>query len=125
MHQDTFKGSLLGCSENLSVTALTIVCTINVSIDCKKNKVSNLPWKKNMLYCKSRQQVAWFVCVFLKTIVCKDDVFLAFKGTNINLFCTRVYRMAMPNGIDCCNHQTLLIGVATTHFDWMGLKCCI
>ena len=30
--------------------------------------------------------------------------------------------MAMPNGIDCCNNQTLLIGVATTHFDWMGLK---
>ena len=34
MHQDTFKGSLLGCSENVSDTALTIVCTINVSIDC-------------------------------------------------------------------------------------------
>ena len=26
----------------------------------------------------------------------------------------------MPNGIDCRNNQTLLIGVATTHFDWMG-----
>ena len=34
MHQDTFKGSLLGCSENVSNTALTIVYTINVSIDC-------------------------------------------------------------------------------------------
>ena len=33
--------------------------------------------------------------------------------------------MATPYGIDCCNNQTLLIGVATTHFDWMGLKCCI
>ena len=31
----------------------------------------------------------------------------------------------MPNGIDCCNNQTLLIGAATTHVDWMGLKCCI
>ena len=31
----------------------------------------------------------------------------------------------MPNGSDCCNNQTLRIGVATTHFDWMGLKCCI
>ena len=29
----------------------------------------------------------------------------------------------MSNGIDCCNNQTLLIGAATTHFDWMGLKC--
>ena len=28
----------------------------------------------------------------------------------------------MTNGIDCCNNQTVLIGVATTHFDWMGLK---
>ena len=33
--------------------------------------------------------------------------------------------MAIPNGIDCCNNQTVLIGVATTHFDWMGLKSCI
>ena len=29
----------------------------------------------------------------------------------------------MPNGIDCCNNQTLLIGAATTHFAWMGLRC--
>ena len=36
-----------------------------------------------------------------------------------------MHRMATPNGIDCCNNQTLLIGVATTHFDWMGLKRCI
>ena len=63
---------------------------------------------------------------FFKIIfVCKDDVFLAFKATNVKLFCTRVYRTAMPNGIDCCNNQTLLIGAATTHVDWMGLKCCI
>ena len=34
MHQDTFKGSLLGCSENVSDTELTIACTINMSIDC-------------------------------------------------------------------------------------------
>ena len=31
----------------------------------------------------------------------------------------------MPNGIDYCNNQTLLICVAATNFDWMGLKCCI
>ena len=30
--------------------------------------------------------------------------------------------MATPNGIDCCNNQPLLIGAATTHFDWMGLN---
>ena len=30
--------------------------------------------------------------------------------------------MATPNEIDCCNNQTVLIGVATTHFDWMGLN---
>ena len=24
----------------------------------------------------------------------------------------------MPNGIDCCNNQTLLICVAMTPFDW-------
>ena len=66
------------------------------------------------------------VCVcFSKIIVCKDDVFLAFNATNYKKVCTRVYRMAMPNGIDCCNNQTLLIHAATTHFDWTVLKCCI
>ena len=29
----------------------------------------------------------------------------------------------MTNGIDCCNNQTLVICIATTHFDWMGLNC--
>ena len=67
-----------------------------------------------------------FLCVLFKIkIVCKDDVFLACKATNCKLFCTRVYRTTTPNGIDCCNNQTLLIDAATTHFDWMGLKCCI
>ena len=57
------------------------------------------------------------VCVlFLKIIVCKDDVFLAFKATNVKKICTRVYRMATPNGIDCCNNQTLGYCIATTHF---------
>ena len=63
------------------------------------------------------------VCVlYYNKIVCKDDVFLAFKATNCKRFRTRMYRMAIPNGIDCCNNRTLLIGVTTTHFDWMGLK---
>ena len=37
--QRHFQGSLLGCFEYVPYTALNIVCTINVSIDCKKNKV--------------------------------------------------------------------------------------
>ena len=31
----------------------------------------------------------------------------------------------MPNGIDCCTNQTMAFCIATTHFDWMGLKCHI
>ena len=63
---DTFKAPCC-CFENVPNTALTIVCTINVSIDCKKNKVSNLNQEKNILDCKSRQQVGWFVfCIKIK-----------------------------------------------------------
>ena len=51
--------------------------------------------------------------------------FLAFKANKNLKFCTMVYRMATPNGIDCCYNQTLGYCIATTHFDWMGLKCCI
>ena len=57
---DTFK-ALGWCFENAPSTALTIVCTINVSIDCKKDKVSNLNQENIILDCKSRQQAAWFV----------------------------------------------------------------
>ena len=67
-----------------------------------------------------------FVCVlFLQLIVCKDDVFLALQLQimNENLFCTIMHRMDMPHGIDCFNNQTLLICIATIHFDWMGLNC--
>ena len=65
--QRHFQGSLFGCFEYVPYTALTIVCTINVSIDCKKNKISNPFTEKNMLNCKSRQQVAWFVfCIKIK-----------------------------------------------------------
>ena len=45
---DTFKAPCC-CFENAHYTALTIVCTINMSIDCKKNKVSNLNQEKNIL----------------------------------------------------------------------------
>ena len=41
--------------ENAPNTALTIVYTINVSIYCKRNKVSNAFTSKNVLDCKSRQ----------------------------------------------------------------------
>ena len=35
------RGSLLGCQEIVSNTTLTIVCTINVSVDCDCFDVSN------------------------------------------------------------------------------------
>ena len=60
MMQSHFQGFLFGCFEYVPYTALTIVCTINVNIDCKKNKVSNPIRRENILDCKSRQQVAWF-----------------------------------------------------------------
>ena len=64
MHQDTFKGSLLGCSENVSDTALTIVCTINVSIDWNGFNVSNPhDERKNIQKRESRRIDAWFVFV--------------------------------------------------------------
>ena len=47
--QRHFQGSLFGCFEYVPYTALTIVCIINVSIDCKKNKVSNPNERKNIL----------------------------------------------------------------------------
>ena len=61
--KDTFKAPCC-CFENVTNTALTIVCTINMSIDCKKNKVSNPFTRKNILDCKSRQEDAWFVFCF-------------------------------------------------------------
>ena len=39
--QRHFQGSLFGCFEYVPFTALTIVCTINVSIDCNSFDVSN------------------------------------------------------------------------------------
>ena len=57
---------------------------------------------------------------------------------NLHVFCEKttklartaptwgmMYRMAIPNGIDCYNNQTLLICVAKIPFDWMGLNCYI
>ena len=45
---DTFKAPCC-CFENAPNNALTIVCTINVSIDCNWFDVPNLPQKKNIL----------------------------------------------------------------------------
>ena len=48
LQKDTFKAPCC-CFENVPNTALTIVCTINVSIDCNGFDVSNLPQKKKLL----------------------------------------------------------------------------
>ena len=47
--QTHFQDSLFGCFEYIPYTALAIVCTIKVRIDCKKNKVSNPFTRKNIL----------------------------------------------------------------------------
>ena len=47
--KDTFKGSLFGCFEDVSNTTLTIVRTINVSIDCDWFQVLNPFTRKNIL----------------------------------------------------------------------------
>ena len=69
------------------------------------------------------------VCVLFSKKMCAKMMFsllLQLQIMNENLkFCTMMYRMATTNGIDCCNNQTLVICIATTHFDWMGLNCCI
>ena len=48
LQKDTFKAPCC-CFENVSNTAHTVVCTINVSIDCNGYEVPNLPQKKNIL----------------------------------------------------------------------------
>ena len=53
--QRHFQGSLFGCFEYVPYTALTIVCTINGSIDCKKSTVSNPFTRKNILDYISKQ----------------------------------------------------------------------
>ena len=49
------KDSLVDCQEDISYTALTIVCTINVSIDCDCFDVSNPSTRKNIHKRKSSQ----------------------------------------------------------------------
>ena len=81
-----------------------------------------------MLDCNTKQSVALFVFCFENKLCAKMmfSLHLRLQIMNENLhFCTMMYRMAMPNGIDCCNNQTLLICIATIHLDWMGLNCYI
>ena len=49
------KGYLVDCPKDVPYTALTIVCTINVSIDCNCFDVSNSPTRKNIHKRKSSQ----------------------------------------------------------------------
>ena len=49
------KGSLVDCQEDVPYTALTIVCTINVSIDCDWFQVPKPSTRKNILKIKSSQ----------------------------------------------------------------------
>ena len=97
----TFKAPCC-CFENAPYTELTFVCTINMSIDCKKNEVPNLNKEKNILDCNTRQSC---LCFVFKIIVRKDNDFsalTAIKFINENIEkCTMMYRVATPNGIDC------------------------
>ena len=126
MLQSTLSRLLVRLLLNVDLQWTYCFITINVSIDCNWNKVSSLEEKYALLKIKT---TSCLVCVlFAKIIVCKDDVFLALKLQIMNeniKFCTMMYRMATRNGIDCCNNPTLLICITTTHFDWMGLNCCI
>ena len=65
MHQDIFKGSLLGCSENISNTALTIDCTINMSIDCNGFQVPN-PMKGKIYLIENQDDEMLGLFVLLK-----------------------------------------------------------
>ena len=120
MLKDTFKAPCL-VALNMYLTLHLLLFVVLIA-----RRIKYLILSQGKIYLIANQDNMmiglWFV---LKKIVCKDNVFLAFKvNENLN-FCTMMYRMAMPNVIDCCNNQTLHICIATTHFDSMGLKCCI
>ena len=63
--QRHFQRSLLGCFEYVPYTALTIVCTINVSIDCQKNKVSN-PSTRKIYLIENQSNEMLGLCFVLK-----------------------------------------------------------
>ena len=60
-----FQGSLFGCFEYVPYTALTIVCTINVRIDCKKNRVSN-PFTRKKYLIENQDNEMLGLCFVLK-----------------------------------------------------------
>ena len=65
MMQSHFQGPLLGCFEYVPYTALAIVCTINVSIDCKKNKASN-PNERKIYLIENQDNEMLGLCFVLK-----------------------------------------------------------
>ena len=69
---DIFKAPRC-CFENTPNTALTIVCTFNVSIDCNWIDVPNLPQKKNKLKLKTKI-LSCLVCVLFRIKLCAKMV---------------------------------------------------
>ena len=64
------------------------------------------------------------VCVlFLKIIVCKDDVILAFKATNCKKFVPGCTGRLRQMGLIVVTIKLLAIVLQQSHFVWMGLKC--
>ena len=66
MLQKTLPKAPCLIAKRMPHTTLTIVCTINVSIDCECFDVSNPSERKNIHRIKSSQWDAWFVFCFLK-----------------------------------------------------------
>ena len=80
LQKDTFKDPCC-CFENVPNTALTIVCTIYVSIDYNGFDVPNLTSEEKYTQIKIQDNEMLGLCLFLKIIVCKDDDFSAFRAT--------------------------------------------
>ena len=65
MMQSHFQGPLLGCFEYVPYTALTIVKTINVSIDCNWFDVSN-PFTRKIYTNENQSNEMHGLCFVLK-----------------------------------------------------------
>ena len=107
LQKDTFKAPCC-CFEDVPNTALTVVWTINVSIDCNWFQVPN-PNKRKIYLIENQDDKMLGLFMFFKIIVCKDDDFSAFRTTkfmNENFVKrTWMYTRSTQNGIDCCNNQ--------------------
>ena len=64
------------------------------------------------------------LCFVLKIIVCKDDVFLAFKAIICKFFVPGCTGWLHQVGLIVVTIKLFSL-VLQQHFDWMGLKCCI